>query len=189
MYLLKCLYKARNVRRHVFVKVVSILLISVIFSFDFGTVPTGRYYWCFVWFWNCFDRAVLLVFRLILEVFRQGGIIGISFDFGTVPTGRYFWYFVWFWNCSDRAILLVFRLILELFRQGGIIGISFDFGTVPTGRYYLYFIWYSICYLQLGPRVHDIPSKMLLLLDETLTNKGQAWTHDFMLRRGRRRIM
>jgi hypothetical protein len=75
---------------------------------------------CFLWFWNCSDCMVFVVF----------------YDFGTVLTVWYllfsmilelFWLYViccflWFWNCSDCMVFVVF----------------YDFGTVLTVWYVLF---------------------------------------------------
>ena len=74
---------------------VSILPLSTILIFGFGTVVTVWY----IWLWNCCDSVVYLV----LELLRQCGIFG----FGTVVT---VWY-IWFWNCCDSGIYLVLELL------------------------------------------------------------------------------
>ena len=93
---------------------VSILPLSTILIFGFGTVVTVWY----IWFCNCCDSVVYLV----LEMLWQWGIFG----FGTVMI---VWYLL-LWNCCDSVVYLV----LELLWQWGI----FCFGTVATVGYILF---------------------------------------------------
>ena len=78
-------------------------MVFVVFLFDFGIVQT-------VWY--------LLFFYLILELFRQCGIVCFS---------------IRFWNCSDSVVLFVFLLDFRIVQTSVVLFVFLlDFGIVQT---------------------------------------------------------
>ena len=119
-FLLKCLYQARKVKWAVMYLCgrVSIVLLSTILIFDFGTVPTGWYL----------------------------GTVPTVWYFGTVPTVWYFrtvptvWYFrtvptVWYFRTVPKV--WYFRTVSTVWY----------FGIVPTVWYFCFSFYYQILML------------------------------------------